>query len=196
MFRDFKLTLPTDAAERVAEAYSGDSTIIEYGTGGSTIFAAKQPGATIIAVESDVKWLMELVARSSELKLPGRVMPMYVDIGVTRQWGYPVDDTRKMYWPQYALKPWWLAREQKLKVDTVLIDGRFRVACMVASLYHGKPGCRILFDDYLERPRYHDVEQLCTLKRLIGRMAEFEVPEKRPSDKALRRFLKYFHDPR
>ncbi|MDR7058690.1 MULTISPECIES: hypothetical protein [unclassified Sphingopyxis] len=41
--------------------------------------------------------------------------------------------------------------------DAVLIDGRFRVACLLQAIIHCKPDCVFLFHDFQDRPQYHGV---------------------------------------
>ena len=51
-----KLTLPPQEAEALKEAYAGADTILEYGSGGSTVVAAERPGTLVTSVESDRGW--------------------------------------------------------------------------------------------------------------------------------------------
>ena len=41
--------------------------------------------------------------------------------------------------------------------DAVLIDGRFRVACLLQAIIHCKPDCILLFHDFFDRSHYHVV---------------------------------------
>ena len=41
--------------------------------------------------------------------------------------------------------------------DAVLIDGRFRVACLLQAIIHCKPDCVFLFHDFQDRPQYQGV---------------------------------------
>ena len=59
--------------------------------------------------------------------------------------------------------------------DVVLIDGRFRVACLLTVMMRCTKPTRVLFDDYGDRPKYQTVEALITPAARIGRMAEFIV---------------------
>jgi hypothetical protein len=56
-----------------------------------------------------------------------------------------------------------------------LIDGRFRVACVLESLLHLGPNttCNILVDDYAGRPHYKSIEEFGDLVAMHGRMAHF-----------------------
>ena len=59
--------------------------------------------------------------------------------------------------------------------DTVLIDGRFRLACFLTVLLRTTRPVRVLWDDYSDRTAYHRAETLCPVLRHHGRMAEFHV---------------------
>jgi len=65
-----------------------------------------------------------------------------------------------------------------LSPDLILVDGRFRVACFLASLLRGTPGTPILFDDYVGREeRYAHVERYVKPSQPLGRTMLFEVPD-------------------
>jgi len=67
--------------------------------------------------------------------------------------------------------------------DLVLIDGRFRAACFITTCLFTKQPVTIIFDDYVERPSYHVVEELAKPVEITGRMARFEIePKVWPSD--------------
>ena len=113
---------------------------------------------TLITVESDKDWL-QLVR--NRLKLPAdtdRRFLLHADIGPTKSLGYPASAAT---WPKfhtYPMVPWDLARARDLAPDLVLVDGRFRAACFLATLLFARPGTAVLFDDYADRPFYHTVE--------------------------------------
>ena len=65
MFKEFQLTFPKPVADFVRSQYSSSKCILEYGSGGSTVFAASQ-GKTIITTESSAQWLIELVGSCIE----------------------------------------------------------------------------------------------------------------------------------
>ena len=63
------------------------------------------------------------------------------------------------------------------KPELVLIDGRFRVACFLFSLINGSPGTKIIFDDYVNRPHYHVVEEFIKPIETCGIQALFIIPK-------------------
>jgi hypothetical protein len=60
--------------------------------------------------------------------------------------------------------------------DIVLVDGRFSIACALASIkqMYDKIEFEILFDDYKERPCYQVMECFARLDAMHGRMAVFK----------------------
>lgn len=49
------------------------------------------------------------------------------------------------------------------KLDLILIDGRFRVACCLKCFDKISDECVIIFDDFLNRPQYHIVLDYYTI---------------------------------
>jgi hypothetical protein len=47
--------------------------------------------------------------------------------------------------------------EEREKIDMVLIDGRFRVACCLKTWYAVNDTCNVVFDDFMDRSYYHVV---------------------------------------
>ncbi|MEX1213622.1 hypothetical protein [Saccharospirillum sp.] len=168
-----KITFPELVAQEVEKYYEMADIILEYGSGGSTYLAAKLDGKVIYSVESDASWLcnLGLQIRSSDPR--SHPYLYYVDIGNTKEWGHPADDAKYRNWPNYSNAIW---REEFFEQpDVVLIDGRFRKACFLATLGNCKKDMVVLFDDYGERKNYHDVERFVTPVKFIERMAVFEI---------------------
>jgi hypothetical protein len=150
---------------------------LEYGAGGSTVMAANLGVPAIISVESDADYL---AATEEAVKAHSQSTIFYAhhaDIGPTGEWGKPIDRSKIDHWPRYAGSVWSRIESEKLpQPDLVLIDGRFRVASVLATMLMAKNGTRILFDDYYDRPFYHIIEKYVRPKGRAGRMAEFVVP--------------------
>lgn len=171
---------------------------LEYGSGGSTIWAARL-GKTFTTVDSDPVFLDAVrrkVGAEGFAREAGQTY-FHADIGWTKAWGIPVftnpalADRRK--WESYAAAPW-AGDGAMSRPDLILIDGRFRVACALTSIRNLK-GCsdwEILFDDYVDRPEYRGVEEFAVLERTIGRMAVFKMRDgldDRKLDEAIERFV-------
>jgi hypothetical protein len=146
-------------------------TYLEFGSGGSTIVASRFV-TKLVSVETD-RLFAEAVRRTiprsrSEIHL---ITP---NIGMTGEWGYPIfgrpTPRRIEKWKRLPMAPWSLLRSNI--PDTILIDGRMRVACALESLLHVTSDTRLLVDDYVDR-KYQAIESFATLVALHGRMAEF-----------------------
>jgi hypothetical protein len=175
MFTKPEMTFPSEVASVVREAYSRSQCIVEYGTGGSTALAAGMGGRTLVGMESDALWLARLNTYLQTIQTTSRVITLHEDLGPTKQWGFPASDEKWRAFPNYAFKPWQCVRELSLEPDLVLIDGRFRAGCFLASALSVQRKTELLFDDYVDRPQYHWIEKYAKPKSLVGRMAIFEI---------------------
>ncbi|MEO1003772.1 MAG: hypothetical protein AAFX65_11755 [Cyanobacteria bacterium J06638_7] len=143
----------------------------EYGCGKSTLWVAENTDAMIRSAETALEWFERISAavdsKSTKIRLE------WIDLGPVEPWGYPKTYEKRHRIRDYLNSIW---KNENEKPDTVLIDGRFRVACFLNSLLHARPGTRILFDDYTHRSRYHVVEEFIRPARVCGRQALFVVP--------------------
>lgn len=188
-----ELTLPDEVAKFVKGIYSTPKSIVEYGSGGSTILAAEQSGTTVFSTESDRDWCKKMEDWFHHNPPKGKVFMTHVDIGQTKEWGHPVDNSKILHFINYPMSIW--QHPALIHPDVVLIDGRFRVACFVATLMHINRPTTILFDDYSDRPRYHVVEEFCKPTRHVGRMAIFEAEPAVLTASQWHRFGAYFFNP-
>ena len=150
---------------------------LEYGSGGSTILANRLVN-TMVCVDSDANRLADvrrkLAAEEGRKAMMAKLI--HVNIGLTQDWGMPVfsKPTRRRVrrWEYYPSAPWRYYRAIAQQPDLILVDGRFRVACVLESLLSLSPlsNTQILLDDYADRPHYQIVEQFADLE-MAGRMA-------------------------
>lgn len=168
-----ELHSPDEEAAVIKAMYDEAKVILEYGSGGSTVLAASMPGKLVFSVESDAAWALRLQIRIDEANLPSPATVHHVDIGPTGAWGRPTgpDDWEK-FW-RYPVSVWDAPFFRH--PDVVLIDGRFRTACFMTTLFQIKRPVTILFDDYVHRPDYHGIEEFCRPSQTVGRMAVFEA---------------------
>lgn len=167
------IVMPDTEADHLRACYKEARVILEYGSGGSTELAAQMPGKLVISVESDRGWARALRRKISEADPVAPVIVHHVDIGATGAWGRPVDDRNWKAYHRYPNTVWDAPFFRH--PDLVLIDGRFRTACLMTVILRCVTPVTVLFDDYADRPRYHLVEQIIRPVRLIGRLAEFRV---------------------
>lgn len=167
------LTLPQAEAEVLQQHYARAQVILEYGSGGSTVFAAHKHNKLIFSVESDRSWLTALQKKFDEVELPSDPILYHVDIGPTGAWGRPVDDRSWTGFYRYPLAIW--AESFFRQPDLVLIDGRLRPACFLATCINTCEPVTLLFDDYVNRESYKVVEELIRPASIVGRMAIFHI---------------------
>jgi hypothetical protein len=150
----------------------------EYGCGASTKWVAISTKAHIYSVDTSAGWIANV--RSSIGARPDVVL-QHINLGVLGDWGRPLSYGRRDSFPEYTDWLW----EQPEKPQTVLIDGRFRVACFLTSVLRGDMGTTIIFDDYIDRPYYSVVEEVIRPQETCGRQARFTVPREGEIDREL-----------
>lgn len=188
-----ELSLPEAEGAHLRSAYEAAQVILEYGSGGSTVMAAELPGKLIFSVESDPAWARSLQHYLDTVGLPSPAIIYYADIGPVGKWGRPVDTT---HWEQFHRYPGDIWKKRFFRhPDVVLIDGRFRAACLAMTRLNMTRPVTVLFDDYAERQTYHAVEEVVgPPAQMIGRMARFElVPEGLDKERETRLQEFFFH---
>jgi protein O-GlcNAc transferase len=98
----------------------------EFGIGGSTIHTFIKTEAKIRGIESDKEWVNRVQSEVED----DRLVVSHVDIGKTKEFGHPVSDSNKVKFPAYSMS----IHSTDINPDFILIDGRFRVACLIQSI--------------------------------------------------------------
>tara|TARA_B100000900_G_scaffold268860_1_gene229530 strand:- start:232 stop:804 length:573 start_codon:yes stop_codon:yes gene_type:complete len=140
----------------------------EYGVGDSTIWVLENTSSRIISVDTDKKWIKKIDISKNKK----RINLNWINLGDLGNWGRPKSYKYRKYFNDYINNVW----KFDLKADVILIDGRFRVACFLFSLINSKEDSIIIFDDYINRPHYHVVEEVIKMHENCGRQAIFKVP--------------------
>lgn len=167
------LTLPPTEAAMLRAEYERAGVILEYGSGGSTVLAGSMAGKRVFSVESDAGWIGKMQGWFAAHPPVSPVVMHHADIGPTTAWGRPADETQFRKWPGYAHSVW--DRADFAHPDVVLVDGRFRVACLLTVALRISRPVTLLFDDYKRRKPYHAVEQIVRPVAMAGRMARFDL---------------------
>ncbi len=149
----------------------------EYGVGQSTDWVYRHTSAMILAVDSSKQWIDKVFAD----KTGSRIDAQWVDLGALRNWGWPLTYKQRDNFVHYVKSPWM----RSATPDVVLIDGRFRVCCFLTSILQATPDTIIVFDDYIDRPHYHIVEEFLAPFEWCGRQAIFSVPPDLDRQRAL-----------
>jgi len=148
----------------------GASVYGEYGMGASSRWVLANTSAKVVAVDTSEAWVNSV---KDAFKDEPRLKARWIDVGPVGEWGVPLGFSRSDNFEQYFNAIW----DDQDQPEVVLVDGRFRVACFLTSLLRAAPGVRIIFDDYMNRPHYHLVEDFVKPAETCGRQALFIVPE-------------------
>ena len=127
----------------------------EYGCGGSTYQAnIRNNIVKIYSVESDMEWIERL---KQQIK-SDKVVFLYNEMDTRpKTHGNPGENSTVAQRIEYSNKIINLSKDERQKIDLVLIDGRFRVACCLKCFDVIGPDCLIAFDDFYIRRQYHIV---------------------------------------
>jgi len=163
---------------------------VEFGTGGSTFVASRYVKQSIISVDSSTQWIDKVQSACAD----GIVRPklVFVDIGPTGDWGYPVDQGTRSRWPRYHETVWDFP--ESAEADLYILDGRFRVACFAQTVIHGNPQALIGVHDFASRKNYHCIYEIGREIATAEDMSFFQ-PLAREQDKAARILEMYKFNP-
>ncbi len=142
----------------------------EFGSGGSTKLAIRN-NIEVHGVESDKYWVDTLKEETGSL-----CKVDYVDIGPTKEWGYPVDNTHRDKFPRYSKA----ILQHDTAFDLILVDGRFRVACTLNAIKQTlqKNNCDdtvIFIHDFWDRPDYHIVLEFLETRGIAESAGVFKI---------------------
>lgn len=146
------------------------ATYAEWGMGESTDYALRLESCTVRSVETSDEWFTRTCAVHGG---NDRFEGILVDLGEVGSWGRPKSYAMRHRITDYLQAPFLGERSPEL----VLVDGRFRVACVLSALLQGDPGMIIVIDDYVGRPHYHVLEEVLTPIAVAGRQAVYVRPD-------------------
>ncbi|MEQ9693265.1 hypothetical protein [Shimia sp. SDUM112013] len=167
------LTFPDEVSDWVRSHYESAGVILEYGSGGSTVMGSELSGKHLFSVESDRRWYRMMLRYLRQAGTTSPVKLSYANIGPVGKWGRPKDDEGWRGYHRYPNLVW--DSEGFLAPDLVLIDGRFRAACLMTVMLRTEKPVTVLFDDYVGRKQYERVERWLKPVEIRGRMAKFDV---------------------
>ena len=161
------------------ELCRGRKVVLEYGSGGSTIYLLKE-NKDVFSVESnpDFYGYMNSI-RFIKRELEKRLHYSYIDLGPTNQWGKPLTKENHMNWGAYYSKVWNDINAAKTKIDIIFIDGRFRVCCCLFSILkvieYGWKDIVFIIHDFWRRNQYHVVLKFLQEIKSSNSLAAFKL---------------------
>jgi hypothetical protein len=131
--------------------------VLEFGAGGSTTLSLKLGVSCLTSVESDAAWIERIRAdeAASRAEADGRLTLLHADIGPIGVFGGPSKSSNRENWLNYARTPWRHVEPEHL--DLVVVDGRFRVACIMETLLRVDRRTILTIHDFWNRAAYHAV---------------------------------------
>lgn len=158
----------------------------EYGCGGSTFAASKLlPHEKIHSVESDPIWISKVKEVLSNVHIQN------IDIGPISEFGYPATESKWSVWPSYS-EAWTTIPNT---ADLVLIDGRFRVACLLWICLNPNSVKWIFFDDFQSRPQYSCVLEFVDILKRADDLIVCKPKENLDIEKCSLLYQKYKYNP-
>ena len=159
------------AKNKIKDLIEKSNFYLEYGSGGSTIYASKYC-EKVMSVETDNKFYKIL----KKMKL-NNTQIIYINVGKTNSYGVPESGETFLFennlCEEYSSQPWKLM--EKKNPDLVLIDGRYRVASLLYSLINNEnEKCKYIFDDYKNRAFYHIIDKYINFIEVYDNTIVFE----------------------
>ena len=172
---------------------------LEFGIGNSTVFALDHPNLGCVkGIESSKEWF-EMVKKDPKISAAmasGRLEMLHVDIGPTKNVGYPTENSDRAKWKDYSSQTF-SSCGQAAQHRVVLVDGRFRAACALKMLKSMTPEdlkrTQILIHDY-NRRNYHVIETFAELVERHDRLALFHGKKPDVSEVHLQSMISHFEN--
>ena len=166
---------------------------LEFGLGGSTIFSLIETRAEIHSVDTNKEWMNFMKKyRIVKNNLNKRLHIHYINIGPTKSWGFPVDEQYKNKFPDFSSQ---IFKEigNLNSIDSVLIDGRFRIACALQTILKcsQNKNFKILFHDYSIRQEYKIIEKFLEIIDFEKSLYVFKIKENFDREEVKELYEKY-----
>ena len=155
-------------------SFAKSRNYLEFGSGGSTFLAIETPVEMCWSVDSDAGWIAKMrewePIRNAEAS--GQLKFHHADIGRVQALGVPIDRTPKASWSSYFLRVWGKLDEPP---DLVLVDGRFRLGCALATLLACPEDTALLIHDFGDfsgfRRNYRLILDFADVETTSGKLA-------------------------
>jgi hypothetical protein len=149
---------------------------LEFGTGGSTLFAYNTPNIEkIITVESDKMWIKNISDSIKNYKnIKKQIIFDYVDIGKVSSWGYPISKMKNENFSNYSNQ---VFKRYKNDYDLVFVDGRFRIACTLQVILNCKADTKIIIHDFNNRLYYHILYKYLDIIYSVDTLVLFSIKD-------------------
>ena len=187
--KEFSIAMTEREVAYILSKLSVSKNYYEYGCGGSTLLACSYgpKDLKIHSIDSSSEWVNKMLNNTciKDGVNSGRLSIQYDNLGVIGDLGYPRDysEISKNTWHTYSESIYFV----KEKVDLVLVDGRFRVACMLQAMLN-KPDAVIIVHDFYDKHHHWNYIAILNVADIIENVDTFaRIRRKaRVSDKQLK----------
>jgi hypothetical protein len=164
--------MPAEERQFLEGQYLDASVILEFGAGGSTLFALKN-NKRIVSVESDKKFFDYVLSHAESTYPMENSRILLAKTGITGRYGMPIGFPFSPRIVEKGLSYVLTGYSQfdSHSPDLIFVDGRWRVACCLYSLISGFGSSRLLLDDYENDRSYKSMIERYFEVRRFGRVA-------------------------
>lgn len=181
--KTYPFIMHEDEKELLKKYVQNATSYLEFGLGGSTIFSLINSDANIISIDTNKDWISFMKSyKFIKNNLDKRLSIYYIDIGPTKGWGYPVDESKNENFHKFSSEIFKLTDPSIY--DLILVDGRFKVACTLQSILNcqNNKNLKILIHDYSFRDEYQIVEKYLNRDESINSLYVFSIKEQIDKD--------------
>ncbi len=164
--------MPKEERQFLEAQYLNASTILEFGAGGSTLFAIENK-KSIVSVESDKKFFDYLLLHAKKKYALHDAKIILANTGITGRYGMPIFFPLSPNVVEKGLSYVLTGYSQFVNrtPDLIFVDGRWRVACCLYSIISRFSSSRLLLDDFeSDRSYAHMIDKYFTID-MHGRIA-------------------------
>ncbi|MCZ9838861.1 hypothetical protein OFR22_13900 [Brachyspira hyodysenteriae] len=193
------ILMTEDERELFVKSISESKEYLEFGSGGSTFIVLKTTNANIISIESDINWINHMRDNKTifEEEQFCRLKFVHIDIGEISIMGMPKDKSKLESYPKYSEEIFKILDKNHInKIDTVLIDGRFRVACVLNTILNCNKNIKIIIHDFFNREEYHILLNYLDTIEKSNSLGVFKIKENINTDEINKLIEKYKYNPR
>ena len=194
IFFDINIRLSKEEKKFFSLILSKCKNYLEFGSGGTTLFAYNTPNIEkIITVESDKKWIKNISYYIKNYKNKKKLIFEYIDIGEISVWGYPASKKNQEKFSNYSKQ---VFKRYQNDYDLVFVDGRFRIACTLQVILNCKSDTKIMIHDFNNRPFYHILYKYLDIIYSVDTLALFSIKDDIDLKEVKLDYEKYKNDPK
>lgn len=173
----------------IGRVYGKAQSVFEWGLGESTWIARHVQVPRYLGIDSDPSYMN---ATRTELQT-SHFRFLLADIGETVDWGFPADRDLPKNWFSYQVAP---LMAERAPFDVYLVDGRYRVGCMLVAFLHassrGAKQTPIVLVHDCDRAGYHVADYLLFKEESGGILCQYTRRPETTDEQLLELWYQHF----